>query len=75
MWLMNIVWPVTALYASPLGLFAYYKIGRLSTKAKVQQAKERDKKPPGKRKPFWQSVAIGATLCGSGCTLENLVAE
>jgi hypothetical protein len=28
-----------------------------------------------KRKPFWQSVAVAATHCGSGCTLGDIVAE
>ncbi len=32
MWIMNIVWPVTALYAGPLALIAYYTIGRKSMK-------------------------------------------
>ena len=30
---------------------------------------------PGKRKPFWQSVGLGATHCGAGCTLGDIVAE
>ncbi|TSJ44502.1 DUF4396 domain-containing protein [Mucilaginibacter corticis] len=29
---------------------------------------------PGK-KPFWQSVAIGALHCGSGCTVGDVMAE
>ena len=28
MWIMNLVWPLTALYAGPLGLWAYFRIGR-----------------------------------------------
>lgn len=27
------------------------------------------------RKPFWQSVAVGVTHCGAGCTLGDLIAE
>ena len=30
MTVMNIVWPVTGLYAGPLALLAYFTIGRLS---------------------------------------------
>lgn len=74
-WVMNIVWPITALYSGPLGLWAYYKLGRLSTKQQRREAKEQGEQPPGKRKPFWQSVAIGATHCGSGCTLGDILAE
>jgi hypothetical protein len=73
--IMNIVWPVTALYSGPLGLWAYYKMGRLSTSRRVREAKAHGEVPPGKRKPFWQSVMAGATHCGSGCTLGDIVAE
>lgn len=75
MWIMDVVWPITALWSGPFGLYAYYKIGRLSTKEKVSQAKKRGKKPPNKQKPFWQSVAVGATHCGGGCTLGDVIAE
>lgn len=75
MWIMNVVWPITALYAGPLALLAYFTAGRLSTRQSVQQAMERGEENPGKKKPFWQIVGIGATHCGSGCTLGDLVAE
>ena len=75
MWVMNIVWPITALYSGPLGLWAYYKLGRLATREKTRQAKQAGVPPPSKEKPFWQSVALGATHCGSGCSLGDLVAE
>ena len=75
MWVMNIVWPITALYAGALGLWAYYKLGRLSTARQTREAKEQGRQPPGKRKPFWQSVIVGATHCGSGCTLADILAE
>ncbi len=75
MWIMNVVWPVTALYAGPLALWAYFTVGRLSTQGAAAKAKAHDQKPPNKRKPFWQSVGVGATHCGSGCTLGDLIAE
>lgn len=75
MWIMNLVWPLTGLYAGPLALLAYYRRGRLSTHAMVKAAQERNEDPPGKKKPFWQSVGLGATHCGSGCTLGDIVAE
>ena len=75
MWIMNVVWPVTALYAGPLAVIAYFKAGRLSSKQSVAQAKERGEENPGKKKPFWQIVGVGATHCGSGCTLGDLAAE
>ncbi|HET8942323.1 MAG TPA: DUF4396 domain-containing protein [Rudaea sp.] len=75
MWIMNLVWPITALYSGPLALWAYFTVGRLSTQARVRAAKMRGVDPPGQRKPFWQSIGLATTHCGSGCTLGDLVAE
>lgn len=75
MWIMNLVWPLTALYAGPLALWGYYTAGRLSTRRVVREAKAHREDPPGKKKPFWQMVAVGASHCGAGCTLADIVAE
>ncbi|MEZ5292418.1 MAG: DUF4396 domain-containing protein [Vicinamibacterales bacterium] len=68
MWIMNLVWPLTALWSGPVGLYAYFRIGRAPT------ARER-RESPDRRKAFWQQVGVGATHCGSGCTLGDLLAE
>ncbi len=70
MWIMNIVWPITALYSGPLGLWAYYKIGRTSVK-KGSGGKPVD----SGKKPYWQSIVVAALHCGSGCTLGDIVAQ
>ncbi len=75
MWIMNVVWPLTALYGGPIAVYAYFKAGRLSSKESVEQAKERGEENPGKAKPFWQIVGVGANHCGSGCTLGDILAE
>ncbi len=75
MWIMNLVWPITALYAGPLALWGYFTVGRLSTHQAMMEAKARGEDPPGKKKPFWQMVALGATHCGAGCTLADITAE
>lgn len=72
MWIMDLVWPITALYAGPLTLWAYFRIGRLSTHKRMQEAKQRGEEPPSKRKPFWQSVCVGVSHCGAGCTLGDI---
>ena len=33
MWIMNLVWPITALYAGPFALWGYFTAGWLSTNA------------------------------------------
>lgn len=75
MWIMNLVWPITALYGSVYALYAYFKVGRLSSQKAMMEAKKCEEEPPGKKKPFWQMVGLGATHCGSGCTLGDIVAE
>ena len=75
MWIMNIVWTITALYSGPLGLWAYFKIGQLSADKNTRKAKENGKVSPAKRKPFWQSVMVGSSHCGGGCTLGDIIAE
>lgn len=74
MMIMSFVWPLTALYAGPVALLGYFTAGRSSTEKRVQQAKLRQEEPPGRRRPMWQAAALGATHCGSGCTLGDLCA-
>lgn len=76
MWIMNIVWPVTALFGTVLALWAYFKYGRLATHRKVMEAQERGEEMPNKKyTPFPAMVGKGATHCGSGCTLGDITAE
>ena len=75
MWIMNLVWPITGLYAGPLAVWAYYKIGRLSTHHAMHAAKARGEEPPGQKKPFWQMVGVGDTHCGAGCALGDILGE
>jgi hypothetical protein len=62
--IMNVVWPVTALWAGPLGAWAYFRFGR---------AEPGGGAPP--KQPFPVVVAKGTTHCGSGCTLGDIGAE
>ena len=60
MWIMDIVWPITALWSGPLGLWAYFKGGRA---------------PRQSKKSFPEVVGVAATHCGAGCTLGDICAE
>lgn len=76
MWIMNVVWPVTALFGTVLALWGYFKYGRLATQKKMMEAKERGEEPPNKTQtPFAAMVGKGAAHCGSGCTLGDICAE
>ena len=74
MWIMNLVWPITALYSGPLGLWSYYTVGRLSTRKMLHDMKSHNGNA-AKRKPRWQAVGLAAMHCGSGCTLGDITAE
>lgn len=76
MWIMNVVWPVTALFAHALALAGYYRFGRLATRRRAHAAMRRDEDPPHRAlTPFPAKVAKGASHCGSGCALGDICAE
>ncbi len=76
MWIMNIVWPVTALFGGALVVWAYFGYGRLATDAKAQAAMARHQPMPSMAlTPFAVMVGKGTLHCGSGCTLGDICAE
>ncbi|MGN6159165.1 MAG: DUF4396 domain-containing protein [Devosia sp.] len=75
MWIMNVVWPVTALFGTVFWLWGYFRYGRLSSADQAAVAKRQNRAPPNKTKPFPAMVAEGASHCGSGCTLGDICAE
>jgi hypothetical protein len=68
-WIMDVVWPLTALYSGPLGWLAYQRWGRLSSPLYRQQAGARG------HYPFSVSVGISDTHCGAGCALGDVISE
>ena len=66
MWIMNVVWPMTALFASVLGLLGYMAVGRNKTTSGADGEIQSS---------FAVAVGKGTTHCGAGCTLGDIVAE
>lgn len=62
MWIMNLVWPLTALFGSALWLAMYYRFGRNRGDASDDL-------------PMAVAVAKGASHCGAGCTLGDIIVE
>jgi len=56
-----------------LVLWAYFRIGRLSVQRRTQEGKRHGEEPASQRKPFWQSVSVGVSHCGAGCTLGDII--
>ena len=76
MWIMNLVWPLTALFGSVIALWAYLRYGRLATREVVHSAMQRGDDPPSKwLTPFPVIVGKGSAHCGSGCCLGDICAE
>lgn len=76
MWIMNVVWPVTALFGTLATVWLYFRFGRLATKEQAQSAKKKGEEMPSKKEtPFPVMVAKGASHCGSGCCLGDIAAE
>ncbi|WP_336598778.1 DUF4396 domain-containing protein [Paraburkholderia bengalensis] len=65
MWIMNVVWPVTALFGTVAWGAAYYAWGRNIADA-GRKADEQ---------PFAVMAMKGTSHCGAGCTLGDIIVE
>ncbi|HUO12834.1 MAG TPA: DUF4396 domain-containing protein [Caulobacteraceae bacterium] len=63
MWIMNLVWPLTALFGSVLWLGFYWRWGRGGGDRTQEDT------------PMSVAVAKGASHCGAGCMLGDIIAE
>jgi hypothetical protein len=74
--IMNVVWPVTALFGSVWVLWQYFTYGRLATHQRAHAAMECGEEMPNRKyTPFPIMVGNGALHCGAGCTLGDIIAE
>jgi hypothetical protein len=69
--IMNWVWPITGLWAGPLGLWAYFRLGR-SSGAQTSTTPKTNKKYG---EPSWQQIAVGDLHCAAGCTIGDFAGE
>jgi uncharacterized protein DUF4396 len=74
--IMNVVWPITALFGTVVIVWLYFRYGKLATRQAVRSAEHAGQKPPAPREtPFPAIVAKGAFHCGSGCCIGDICAE
>lgn len=74
--IMNVTWPITGLYFPIVGWWIYSAMGRPDGMPRAAQTHHgggghQHHHAP---KPKWQSVFVGVTHCGGGCTLGDSVA-
>ena len=82
MWIMNIVWPVTALYFSVFALWAYFLISRKLAPGAMKSisnqhlgVSERRQDQHNRPAPTRTQSALAASHCGAGCVLADIVTE
>ena len=76
MWIMNVVWPVTALFGTGWVAWQYFAYGRLASHQRIRAARQRHEDPHSRTQtPFAVMVGNGALHCGSGCILGDICAE
>lgn len=75
MWIMGLVWPITALYMGPVAIYMYKRglpvMERNSMTPQMKAIQERYKdKPP----TMYQNI-LAVYHCGAGCSIGDLIAE
>lgn len=75
MWIMDVVWPITALYMGPFAVYLYKKSLPVSIKKPMSEdmkkMMERHKGDP----PTWIQNSLAVFNCGAGCSIGDTIAE
>lgn len=71
--IMNIAWPITAVYSSLIALYMYFKYGR--AKKTTHNMQHNQIHHTESTNPKWVDVYISSTHCGAGCGLADIVSE
>ena len=74
MWIMNVVWPATALYFGPLALFFYFRVGR-KKRGQLEGSSREQMQTETDQNDDWIQIAMATSHCGAGCALADLVTE
>jgi hypothetical protein len=75
MWIMGLVWPISALYMGPFAVYAYRRslpvLERQPQTPRMKALQERFKDTP----PTFFQNSIAVFHCGAGCSIGDLIAE
>lgn len=75
MGIMNIVWPITALYMGPAAVGMFYPAQRISSKGSKPEALKQSMQKHKDDPPTFFQKSVAVFHCGAGCTLGDIVAE
>lgn len=69
--IMNLVYPITALYWGPAAAWFYFRHGRRQSQRLIAQEGE----PDPEKLPQWIILSKAVSHCGAGCTLGDIAGE
>lgn len=82
MGIMNVVWPLTALYLSVFAVVGYFWFGRSKSGHQHQHGMSEGMEhghgghmPMGGGELTWKQIALAASHCGAGCALGDVISE
>lgn len=76
MGIMNVVWPVTALYLSVIGLWWYFRAGRkMARGVPGAHMAHMHMHGGGSTPPTWPQSFLAGSHCGAGCALADIAVE
>jgi hypothetical protein len=76
--IMNVVWPVSALYFSVFAVWAYLRWGSKKTKkavANAERAGQNQLSNSQAESPSGSQIAVSTSHCGAGCAIADIVCE
>ena len=75
--IMDVVWPVSALYFSVFAVWAYFRWGRKKARDTMEHGQQHrtDDRAPENSQPTASQVAVGTSHCGAGCTIADVICE
>lgn len=74
MWIMHLVWPITAMYFGPIAVWMYLRTRPVTLKKSPQPADDTKEKMK-EMEPTREQVAVSVFHCGAGCTLDDILGE
>jgi hypothetical protein len=74
MWIMNLVWPITAMYFGPFAIWLYRRTRSVS-EAGTDELDDKTKEQMKKLGPTREQVGVAVFHCGAGCTLGDVIGE
>jgi hypothetical protein len=73
--IMDVVWPVTALYLSIVGLWWYFHSGRRMARHSSGADHAHHQQQNAGSAPTWPQSLLAASHCGAGCALADIGVE